>query len=316
MAARKDYYAALGVAKDASPEDIKRAYRKLARKHHPDVNPGDVHAEERFKEISEAYHVLSDEKRRHQYDRIGPEAFAQQFDLSDFASRFQDVFRSGRGGLGDFGIFEELFGGGGFEVAGGGTRAGRRGGHAHPRQQRGRDVRVPLELGLSEILAGGERSVGYRGADGRVRTARVKIPAGVRAGVSIRVKGKGEPGAGGAPPGDLFLKIGLRPDPVFRLEGDDLRARVPITVYEAALGADVEVPTPDGSARVRIPPATRSGQVFRLGGRGAPRRGGGRGDLLVQVEIALPGTIDEPLQELMRRFRDRHPYTPRAKPGG
>jgi len=183
MAARTDYYATLGVGKDASASEIKRAYRKLARKWHPDVNSGDAAAEDRFKEISEAYHVLGDEKRRKQYDRVGPEAFAQEFDLSDFGDQFGSFFRGGfspggqgRGRGADFSMFEEILGGFG----------GARG--QPPRSTAGRDVRVPLQLTFVDAVRGTDRTVAYRHGGGTART-RVRVPAGVKDGTTIKVRG-------------------------------------------------------------------------------------------------------------------------------
>lgn len=316
MAARKDYYAILGVDKGADAGKIKRAYRTLARKHHPDVNPGDTASEERFKEISEAYHVLSDPERRRKYDQMGPDGFAQEFDMSDFGRNFQDLFRGGhgeQGGFRDLGFFEELLSGaglGGFRVRTGGPTPGSAG---RRRRTQGRDVRVQLRLSLDEALHGAERTVSFRDASGRTRTARARIPAGTGPGATVRLKGKGEPGAGGGPPGDLYLKVEVAPHPTFEIDGANLRVTVPVTVYEAALGGSIEVPTPGGSTRIRLPEATRSGQVFRIRGAGLPRSRGGPGDLLARVEIVLPQRIDEPLAELMRRFRDQHPYDPREQ---
>lgn len=308
MPSRKDYYALLGVAKDASQEDIKRAYRKLARKLHPDVNPGDATAEERFKEISEAYHVLGDEERRAAYDRMGPEGFAQQFDMSDFAVNFGNLFRGGFGtGGGGRGVdmFEELLRGG---LGGGGFSAEGFGRQAPP----GRDVQVRVRLSLEEALRGGERPISYRLPGGETRNLRARIPAGVRDGARIRLRGQGA-SAGGAS-GDLYLQVEVAPHSRFRLQGDDLHVDVPVTVYEAALGATVEVPTLAGSTRVKLAPGTRGGQVLRLRGKGAPAASGA-GDLLARVSIVLPETMDEEVLSMIRGLRDKHPYNPRKSDG-
>lgn len=308
MPERKDYYAVLGIPKDASADDIKKAYRKLARKWHPDVNPGDAAAEERFKEISEAYHVLGDEERRRTYDHVGPEQFAQEFDLGDFASQFGAFFGGRRegGASAGFGMFEDLLGG--TRGFGGGYQQGA------PRPARGRDVTMQLELGLREALRGTERQIRTEAAGGGGRAGtRVRIPAGARDGTRVRLRGKGQPGANGGPPGDLFLEVKLAPDPVFRLEGDDLHTDVPITVYEAALGATIEVPTLAAPARIAIPAGTRGGQRFRVRGRGAPRRkGGGHGDVIVTVRIALPDPMGPEVVAMMETLRDAHPYDPRG----
>ena len=309
MAARTDYYAALGVGDKASESEIKRAYRKLARKWHPDVNPGDAAAEERFKEISEAYHVLGDEKRRQQYDRVGPEAFAQEFDLSDFGDQFGSFFRGGfrAGGPGrpggpDFGMFEEILGG----LGGAGVAGGRR---QPPRPSAGRDVRVPLRLTFLDAMRGVERTVGYRHGGDAERT-RVRIPAGVKDGTTIKVSGKGEVSSSGGPPGSLLLELSVEPHSRLQRRGNDLHTEVPVTVYEAILGGKVRVPTLDGSATINLPQGTRSGQVFRLRGKGVGRESDA-GDLLARVVIQAPGEIDDGVVSLMEDFRSRHPYDPR-----
>lgn len=307
MAGRKDYYATLGVSKGATADEIKRAYRKLARKWHPDVNPGDSSAEERFKEISEAYHVLGDEKRRKQYDQVGPEMFAQEFDMSDFANQFGSFFRGGFSGAGpasaggDFGMFEEILGGlGGF-----GSRSGPQ---RPPRPARGRDVKVPLQLTLLEAGRGAERTVAYRSDGGTVKT-RVRIPAGVEHGATVRVRGKGEKAPPGGTSGDLLLEVGVTGDPRFDRDGRTLRTKVPVTVYDAVLGAKIQVPTLDGNATINLPPGTRSGQVFRLRGKGLGPEGKA-GDLLAQIVVQPPTEIDAGLTRLMEEFRDAHAYTP------
>jgi len=311
MAARKDYYAALGVGKDAGPDEIKRAYRKLARKWHPDVNPGDAMAEDRFKEISEAYHVLGDEKRHQEYDRVGPEAFAQDFDLSDFGDQFGSFFRGGfrrggprRGRTVDFGMFEEILGG-----LGGARFGGAR--PQPPRPAPGRDIRVPLQLSFVDAVRGVDRTVAYRHGGGTTRS-RVRIPAGVKEGTTIKVRGEGEPSTSGGPAGDLLLDVSVRPHPHLQRAGDDLRTDVPVTVYEAILGGKVRVPTLDGTATINLPQGTRAGQVFRLRGKGVANADGATGDLLARVVIQVPENIDDDMIALMEQFRSEHPYDPRA----
>lgn len=294
---RKDYYKILGVAEGAPQDEIKRAYRRLARKYHPDVNPGDAAAEERFKEISEAYHVLGDEERRSRYDNVGPEAFAQEFDLSDFTQQFSHLFRGGRGPQsGGFGLFEDLFAG--------------QGGFGGPMPAKGRDVRIEVQLSVEEVLAGGERVVSYRRADGTTAQARVRIPAGTREGSRIRLAGKGEPGQRGGPAGDLYLEVRLRPHPTFRLDGDNVRVNLPVTIYDAALGTTLEVQTPAGPTKIKLPPGSRNGQVMRVRGRGAPRKDGGKGDLLATIALRMPRRLDEGLEKMFRDMRERYPYEP------
>jgi curved DNA-binding protein len=311
---KKDYYGVLGVAKDASPEDIKKAYRKLARKHHPDVNPGDAEAEERFKEIAEAYHVLGDKERRAAYDK-GPEQFAQEFDLSDFFSQFSQGFGGGGGmnanvrfggGLGDI-----------FEVFGGQGRAP--GGQQRWNvAQPGRDVELKLPLGFDEALHGVERTVRYeiRDPSGQTRTVstKVRVPAGVEDGKRIRVRGRGEPGQGGAPAGNLYLRVQVAPHRLFTRKGADLYVDLPVTVYEAGLGGTIRVPTLDGKTTIKLPAGTRNGQVIRLSGKGAPRpdsKGKSKGDLYVTVRIELPESLDAGSKELLARFAEEHAYDPR-----
>ena len=231
--AKKDYYEILGVTKDSSAEAIKKAYRKQARKHHPDVNPGDAAAEDRFKEIAEAYHVLGDEERRAAYER-GPEQFAREVDLSDFFSQFSQGFAGGQRGV--------HFGAGGlgslFDMFGGGAATGA-GGPAWSVAQPGRDVEVTVPLGFAEAIKGAERTVRYdlpKAAGGaETVSTKVRIPAGVEDGKRIRVKGRGEPGNGGAPPGNLYLRVRVAPHHLFDRKGADLYVELPIAVYELVL---------------------------------------------------------------------------------
>ena len=304
---RNDYYAILGVAKSAAADEIKRSYRKLARKWHPDVNPGDAKAEERFKEISEAHHVLGDPERRKKYDHVGPEAFARDFDGSAFSDQFSQVFRGGGFSVGGFNI-EDLLGG-----FGAGSSAGGRPHVRRPLPSRGADVRVRVELGLEDALNGSERLISYRGEAGDVRRTRVRIPSGVRPGSKVRVRGKGSAGVNGGAPGDLFVDISISAHPRFRLVGDDLHTSVPITIYEAALGGRVEVPTLTGTTAISLPAGTTNGQVFRLRGKGAARQAGGVGDLMAKVVIELPKQLDEAWLEMMREVRDQRPYDPREE---
>ena len=311
MSGRKDYYAALGVSKDTSADEIKRAYRKLARKWHPDVNPGDTAAEERFKEISEAYHVLGDEDRRRKYDQVGPEAFAQEVDLSDFAAQFGNLFGGfrtapGQTRTGDFGMFEEILGGFGRPGA-----SGFGAGPARTQPRPGRDVRVPLSLTLADIVTETERTIAYRHT-GASQRCKVRIPAGVNDGATVRVRGKGESSPSGGPAGDLLLEVSIQPHPTLRRDGKNLRTEIPVTPYEATLGARIEVPTLDGAAKVELPPGSRNGQVLRLTGRGI-EHAGKRGDLLARVVIQMPREASPDLKEIMEQFRDRAAYNPRRE---
>ncbi len=325
--ARKDYYKTLGVKSDADADEIKRAYRKLARKCHPDVNPGDAEAEERFKEIAEAYHVLGDAERRAAYDN-GPEQFAQEFDLSDFFRQFGQGFggRAGQGGVhvnvGGFGDLFDVFSGqqGGPPRGGPGTEwhggpgAGWQGG------QPGRDVEVTVPLTFEEAVNGVERTVRYQrplpGGSSEASSTKVRVPAGIEDGKRIRVRGRGEPGSGGAQAGNLYLKVRVTPHKIYDRRGSDLTLELPVTVYEAGLGGTIRVPTLDGKTTIKLPAGTRNGQVIRLSGKGAPKSGsgsggGGKGDLYVTVRIELPKSLSEGAKELLETFAEEQPYDPR-----
>jgi curved DNA-binding protein len=308
----RDYYETLGVPRDASNEDIRRAYRRLAREYHPDVNK-DPGAEDRFKEVSEAHAVLSDPEKRAQYDRLGPNWRAGQdtADTSGFGG-----FRTGRGGGGggfddvrvEFGeggfsdFFEDLFGARGRGGAGG---AGGRGRGRF--SMRGSDHEAELELSLEEAARGGRRAVTF--ADGR--EYEVNIPPGVRDGQRIRLAGEGGEGTGGGPSGDLYLRVRIRPHPRFRLEGDDLHTDVPVTPWEAALGATVEVRTLDGRAQVKVPAGSSCGRRLRLRGEGMPRPRGGNGDLYAEVRIMVPRTLTDAEREAFERLAQVSDYNPR-----
>jgi curved DNA-binding protein len=319
-----DYYETLGVPRDASDEEIRRAYRTLARRFHPDVNkePG---AEDRFKEVSEAYEVLRDREKRDLYDRFGANWRAGQ-DVSG-AEGFGDFgggggpggFRGGPGGPEvrfDFGgggpsgadfsdFFEQLFRG---QAGGmGGGRAGTSRGGFDGFAMRGGDQEAELELTLEEAAAGGRRRLSL--GDGRELT--VEIPPGVRDGQRIRLRGEGGPGGGGAPPGDLFLRVRYRPHPRFRVDGRDLIVELPVAPWEAALGATIPVPTLTGDARVKVPPGSSCGRRLRLRGAGMPGPRGDHGDLHAVVKIAVPRQPSERERELFEQLRDASSFQPR-----
>ncbi len=327
----RDYYEILGVSRDADEKAVKSAFRRLARKYHPDVNPGDKSAEQRFKQISEAYEVLRDPKKRAQYDRFGhlgdawrqaaagaPGGWAGRttvgpdFDFSGFGGSLNDL-------LGD------LLG-------------GRGGPFGQARARRGQDVRAEVELTLEEAFrgvtreialpvpqvcptCGGEGILGQgsvctacRGAGQieQVKRLEVKIPAGVRAGSKIRVGGRGAPGPSGQR-GDLYLIPKIAPHRLFKRQGEDLHIEVPVTYPEAALGAEIEVPTLNGLVKMKLPPGASSGQRLRLAGRGMPRmRGGGSGDLYVRIRIVVPKDLKEQERELIRRLGELRRENPRA----
>ena len=295
----KDYYEVLGVPRDASADDIRRAYRKLARQYHPDINH-DSDAEDRFKEVGEAYEVLNDPEKRERYDRLGDprSAGAGGPDVADFEDMFgrsgfgSDVrVEFGEGGFSDF--FESLFGQGAGTADGGPLR--------------GRDREAVLELSLEEALEGGRRRLSLDSDE----SFEVNIPAGVREGQRIRIAGKGAGGRGGGPAGDLYLLVHLRPHRRFRREGDDLQVDLRVAPWEAALGATVPVPTLSGTAQVKVPPGSSSGRRLRLRGRGLPTRDGGRGNLYATVVIAVPKKLSDEERELFEKLAAVSGFDPR-----
>ena len=304
----KDYYATLGVTKASTEKEIKQAFRKLARKLHPDVNPSDKQAESKFKEINEAYEVLGDPAKRKKYDELGanwrayeqaearggPNPFAGQWNVGGTGGRGQGGFRTMtqeemEGMFGDTNPFSDFFttffGGAGPEP--GDPRRGARG----RRQQRaGRDVEHEIELTLEEAFSGAMRRLSLK-HDGHARTVDVRIPSGVGDGSRVRVAGEGEHGVGGATSGDLYLRVRLAPHADFERKGRDLYVKVPLPVTTAVLGGEAEVRTLEGkTVRLKIPPLTQSGQVFRLKGYGMPKVGkpDEKGDLYARVEVQLP----------------------------
>jgi len=290
-----DYYEVLGVPRDADHDTIRRAYRRLARTYHPDLN-ADSDAEDRFKELGEAYEVLSDTEKRERYDRLGArwretehetpeESFEEFFADQEFGDRTRAEF-------GDD-LFEALFGA---------RQPGRAGGPL-----RGRDREALLELSLEDALAGGRRRLTLDG-----REVNANFPAGVRDGQLIRLAGQGGQGRDGGPPGDLFLRVVLKPHPRFRRRGDDdLDVELPIAPSQAALGATVTLQTPVGSARVRVPAGSSSGRRLRLRGRGLPKRGGGSGDLHAIVKIVVPKELSDRERELYEQLAESSSRDPR-----
>jgi len=313
----KDYYKILGVDRNASEKDIKRAYRRLARQFHPDVNPGDTGAEEKFKKINEAYEVLSDTEKRAKYDRLGA-SWQQwqrmgrdpgQFDWSQwFADAPGGVRVDWSDGLGD------LFGGAGADIFsdffrtifGGMTNAGRARTAEHPfrhttsrRTLRGQDVEAAVEITLEEALHGTTRVLERDG-----RRIRAKIPPGARSGSKVRIANQGSSGYGEGPPGDLYLNITVKPHPAFRREGDDLRCNVDVDLYTAVLGGQVRISTLNGDVSLRIPAGTNGGKTFRLRGKGMPnpRNPKQRGDLLATVQLQVPQRLSAHERELFEEL--------------
>jgi len=319
----KDYYKVMGVARDASQEDIKRAYRKLARKYHPDVSK-EKDAEEKFKELQEAHEVLRDPQKRAAYDQLGPNWQAGQ-DFRpppDWGKGFE--FSRGRspedlGGFSDF--FAELFGSrspfGGAGPMGAAGHMGGAGRGSRGFAAAGQDHVARVEIDLEDAYRGGSRTIELRSpemsADGHVsvkpRTLRVSIPAGVTEGQQIRLAGQGSPGIGGGPPGDLLLEVNFRAHPLFKAEGRDVSLKLPVAPWEAALGENVSVPTLGGTVEMKLPAGARGGQKLRLRGRGLP--GHPPGDQFVELEIVLPP--DSPkARQWFEQMKHDLPFDPRA----
>jgi curved DNA-binding protein len=291
----KDYYKILGVERGASENDIKKAYRKLARKYHPDVSK-EANAKEKFQEVSEAYETLRDKEKRAAYDSLG--SFRPGQDFRPPPDWF-DRFGTGRA--------EDLHGvdlGEIFESMGIFGRAQRR----SKRSFAGEDYEVPVRLTLEEAARGTERTVQL---DGKAFTAR--IPRGATDGQRLRLRGKGGPGMNGGPPGDLYLQIALEAHPLYRVSGHDLEIDVPVAPWEAALGAQVEVPTLEGLVQMKVPAGSKSGQKLRLAGKGLPKPGGGAGDLYAVLGIAVPGTLTEREKQLYEELRETSRFNPRLR---
>jgi len=305
--ATSDYYNVLGISKDASDKQIKQAYRKMARKYHPDVNSGDRGAEDKFKKVNEAYEVLSDPEKRKKYDRYGEQwQYADQFEQQrsqQRSTRHGPAFDFGGGGGGFGSIFDDLF-------------VGRKGGYRMSR--RGQDVQHPIDVTLNEAFSGVNRVIQLQMEEpcpscsgkgcyacngmGMTRQAHrfeVKVPAGVKNGSKVRMAGKGGPGYGGGKAGDLYLMVSVKADPVFQRKGDDLQADVPVPLTTAVLGGEVKVATLGGELVLTVPPLTQNGKAFRLSGKGMPHLGkSGSGDLLAKVKVVLPQKLTDEEKKL------------------
>jgi curved DNA-binding protein len=299
--ATKDYYQTLGVNKSAGDEEIKRAYRKLAMKYHPDKNPNKKEAEERFKEINEAYAVLSDKEKRKQYDTYGAEGFRQRFTQEDIFRGFDfDEILSGL--FGGRGRRESRYGGrGGFDF---GDFFGGQGAYQDMGRmpQKGEDILYELSISLEEAASGGEKRISYR-KNGKIEEVSVRIPRGIETGKKLRLVGKGMEGRRGSPPGDLYLQISVREHPVFTREGDDLIVEREISFPEAILGTTIEVPTLEGKKRVKVPPGTQSHTKMRLKSLGMPHfQKEGRGDEFVKVLVRVPKKMTEKGKKLVEEL--------------
>jgi molecular chaperone DnaJ len=292
--ADKDFYKILGVSKSAPKDEIKRAYRKLAQKYHPDANKGDAEAEARFKEISEAHSILSNDKKRAEYDQMrklieaGGDRFYGFTPGSGESVRVNigDLFGNGAAGGS---VFEDLIGGMGFRPRG---------------PQRGADLESEVTLSFDEAISGATMTLDTG--------TKVRVPPGVRDGGRVRVAGKGQAAPGGQP-GDLYVRVKVEPHPVFSSAGNgNISVIVPVTYPEAALGANIEVPTLDGAVTVKVPPGTAAGKVMRVRGRGAPRPNGDQGDLLVKIEVEVPRKLNKREKEALERFAAGHKASPRT----
>ncbi len=306
-----DPYRELGVARGASADEIRKAFRKLAKQYHPDTNPGDTSAEERFKRVSGAFDIIGDEEKRKKFDRGEIDADGrEQHPGFGGGSPFGPGgasggrYRPGPGSPGFEGIdindlFGEAFG------RGGGGRGGGFGGFGGP--SKGQDLRAHLDIDLEEAIRGGKKRIAF--SDGR--TLEVNIPKGAQEGQTLRLKGQGAPGRGGA--GDALIEIGFKPHPIYRREGDALHMDLPVSVPDAVLGGKVEAPTPDGNVNVTIPKGSNTGAQLRLKGRGFVNAKGQRGDLVARIVVTLPDVIDPALEKFAEQWRKERPYSPKRR---
>jgi len=316
----EDYYKTLGLDRNTSQDEIQKAYRDLAKKYHPDLNPDDEAAKEKFQKVQQAYEVLNDPKKRDLYDRYG----------SSFESMGSDgpggpgggtswTFRGGPGGFEgvDFG---DLFGGqhggaegGGFadifrQFAGGGRRT-----RAKAASRRGADLNHEASIPFTTSVTGGEVRLNVRRGTGETETITIKIPAGIQDGKKIRLRGQGEAPPDGGRPGDILITVRVAAHPYYRRQGKNLVVRVPVTVAEAALGAKIDVPTPQGTISLAVPPGTSSGKRLRVKGYGVGIGSASPGDLLAEIQIVLPNTLDERGKGLVREFDANTPLAPRSE---
>jgi curved DNA-binding protein len=321
----KDYYKIMGVDKKATAKDIKAAYRKLARQHHPDVNPGNKQAEAKFKEINEAYEVLGDEAKRKKYDELGAhwkdyeqwqksggEAGGQPFDWNKYG--FSRGARRGGGAqyqtmteedmqnlFGDSGPFSGFYNSFFGDEPGMGPRGRSR---TTARARRGQDFEQPIEVSLEEAYNGTTRTFQMEDGSGKTRRIEAKIPAGVQEGSKVRLAGQGGPGVGGGPAGDLYLVVSIAPHYLFERKGDDLHSKLSVPLTTAILGGEVTVPNLNGKVVLKIPAETQNGRVFRLKGKGMPRLDNPQhhGDLFAEIDVVLPEKLTEKERELFEEF--------------
>jgi DnaJ-class molecular chaperone len=309
----EDYYKVLGLQRDASQKEIQRAYRDLARKYHPDMNPGDRKAKERFQRIQQAYDVLNDPEKREIYDRYGS-SFGQAGG-GPYGPQATYQYGGPGGGFEEF-DFSQLFGGRGSEGFGdifrqfsGGRAGGRRGAAT-----RGADLHHEIVIPFATAVTGGEVAVSIQRPGGKIESLTVKIPAGTEDGGKFRLRGQGDPAPGGGKPGDLLILVRVAGHPFFRRHGEHhLELTVPVTLAEAALGAKIDVPTPRGTITLTVPPGTSSGRRLRVKGHGIARSKDSAGDLFAEIRIVLPPEIDAATAEHVRAIDQRYPMNPRAE---
>jgi curved DNA-binding protein len=334
----KDYYEVIGVKRDAAPEEIKSQYRKLARKFHPDLNKTDKSAEARFREVQEAYEVLGDPEKRRRYDQLGSGySSGMDFDIPGSGGPFQRESAAG-GGLGGFSeFFDMLLGGAGMRSRASATAAG---GARRPTMMRnGRDIETELPVTIEDIFTGATKKVRVqvsgtcsacqgagviagspcgacsgRGVAPRSKTIDLRIPPHVKDGLKLRLTGQGELANGtGGKNGDMLIRIRVEPHPVFRIDGRDISVDLPVAPWEAVLGAEVDVPTLDGSVKMKLPPGTQAGKKLRLRQRGMRNEGGTRGDQIVVVQVVVPEEVTDRERHLFRQLRDISHFRPRVK---
>lgn len=297
----KDYYKILGVARTASEDEIKKAYRRLARKYHPDVSK-ELNAKEKFQEVAEAYETLRDKDKRAAYDSLGSYRPGQDFrPPPDWFDRF---------GAGQTEDLRDVDLSDLFEQMGIFGRARGRGGFGRNVPIPGEDYEMPVRITLEEAFRGTERQLALNGT-----TLTARIPKGASDGQRLRLRGKGGAGINGGPPGDLYLQIVLEPHPLYKVRGHDLEIDVPLAPWEAALGAEVQIPTLDGRVTMKVPAGSIGGQKLRLAGKGLPRPGGGAGDLYAALDIVVPGTLTEQEKKLYEALRAASKFNPRTRFG-